>query len=226
MEPVAAIRPPLTADTGVDLAGAAARHGLIHMGAFHRDTEEGAQTLALVGTGPGFWAVFTASPEYRDGHADPVDRWSRRVIGELAVTTGATDTAFPFGGPPYAPFLRWAEATGAAWQSPVGMLVHAEAGLMISYRGALIYDGHLPLGAAREKPCTTCDAPCVSACPVDALSAETGYDVAACHAYLDTEGGLDCLAHGCKARRACPVSRAFGRPPEQSALHMAAFHPR
>ena len=76
------------------------------------------------------------------------------------------------------------------------------------------------------KPCDTCAAkPCLTACPVNALSAETGYDLAACHSFLDTEAGQDCMSRGCKARRACPVSQSYARLPEQSAFHMRSFHP-
>ncbi|MDA0961419.1 MAG: ferredoxin [Proteobacteria bacterium] len=201
------------------LAARAAPHGLIVMGALH----DGGRTIVLLGAGPEFWPVFTASGEYADGTPDPVDRWSRRVIGDLAP---GLETVFPFGGPPYAPFLKWARDSGAAWDSPVGMLVHDTAGLMISYRGAVVFPGELPLPPRPvAPPCAGCAAPCATACPVDALSAERGYDVTACHAFLDTEAGRDCLTQGCRARRACPVSRAFGRDPAQSAFHMKAFHP-
>jgi hypothetical protein len=132
---------------------------------------------------------------------------------------------FPFGGAPYLPFLRWAIASGRAWQSPAGMLVHDVAGLMVSYRGALRFSQNIELPPTSASPCTTCvGQPCVTACPVDALSAARGYDVAACHGFLDTPPGDDCLSQGCKARRVCPVSQAFGRDPEQSAFHMSYFH--
>ena len=67
---------------------------------------------------------------------DPVDRWSRRVIGRLACDLGAK-ALFPFGGPPYHPFYQWALRTGRAWESPVRLLVHDTQGLMVSFRGAL-----------------------------------------------------------------------------------------
>jgi epoxyqueuosine reductase len=43
---------------------------------------------------------------------------------------------FPFGGPPWHPFIAWAKRSGRAWESPVGFLVHDQAGLMVSYRAA------------------------------------------------------------------------------------------
>ncbi|MBL4766963.1 MAG: ferredoxin, partial [Rhodobacteraceae bacterium] len=73
--------------------------------------------------------------------------------------------------------------------------------------------------------CQSCHLhPCTTACPVDALSATHSYDIDACHAYLNTEAGQDCMTNGCAARRACPVSQRAGRVPEQSNLHMKAFH--
>lgn len=196
---------------------ALASAGLFVMGA--------SETHILVGAGPRMWPVFTAAPEYRDGAPHPLDRWSKRVMGRIAAPRG-WDMVFPSDGPPYAPFMAWAKATGRFRDSPVGMLVHDTAGLMISIRGAFVTPGPAP-ALDVPSPCESCpDMPCTAACPVDALSAARGYDVAACRSYLDTVAGQDCLDRGCKARRACPVSAAFGREAAQSAFHMASFHPR
>lgn len=188
------------------------------------DAPAGCETLLMLGPRePGFWDHVTAEPEFADGAPDPLDRWSRRVIGRLACDLGAK-AVFPFGGPPYRPFIRWAERTGRARVSPVTLLVHDTAGLMVSYRGALALRDRLALPVPPPAPCGPCPQPCVTACPVGALDA-SGYDVEACHAFLETEGGQDCLARGCRVRRACPVSETYGRRPEQSAFHMRSFHP-
>lgn len=205
---------------------AAASH-LAVMGAFHPKPQdqapEGCGTLVLLGPRePGFWAHITAEPEFLDGAPDPIDRWSSRVISTLAADLGAK-AHFPFGGPPYEPFFTWATASRAAWSSPVMILVQAEAGLMVSYRGALAFTQKIPLPDAPAKPCTTCAQPCTTACPVGALTPQ-GYDTDACHAYLDTEAGADCLTRGCAVRRSCPVSQSYGRSEAQSAYHMGVFH--
>lgn len=197
-------------------------------GAFHPDATDGAPsgcaTLLLLGPAePGFWPRFKGTPEYEDGTPDPLDRWSARVIGTLAAELDGI-ALFPFGGPPYQPFIHWAKRSGRAWQSPVTLLVHDVAGLMVSYRGALGLRDRLPLPPAPACPCAGCDAqPCRTACPAAALDGD-GYDVAACHAFLDTVQGQDCMETGCAVRRACPVSQSYGRVAEQSAFHMTRFH--
>ncbi len=176
--------------------------------------------IALLGPmEPGFWAHFTQSPEWNDGQADPMDRWSDRVVTALAHDLGAKPR-FPFA-PDTAPFLTWAMHGDGAWQSPVGMLVQRDAGLLISYRGALEFDA--PIGAfAGTKPCTDCARPCETACPVGALTPD-GYDIPTCKAHLQTAAGAACLMGGCLVRRACPVSQSYGRDPAQSGYHMQRF---
>ena len=191
---------------------------------------------------PAFWPHVTAQPEFGDGAPGPLDRWSRRVIGALACDLGGK-AWFPFGGPPWRPFTAWALRSGQAFTSPVGLLVHATRGLFISWRGAIgleealsptftrtlapaLADSSAPALAdtPAQRPCDTCAAPCMAACPVDAFAGGR-YDVAACHAYLDTGPGADCLTGGCRVRRACPVG-AGNRQAAQAAFHMKAFHPR
>ena len=176
-------------------------------------------TIVLLGPDePDFWPVFTQSVEYNDGAADPLDRWSRRVIDKVAADHGGV-AYYPFGGAPYRPFYTWALRTGRAWASPIGFLVHDVAGLFASFRGAIwLPDARSAVTATQ--PCVTCDAPCKSVCPVDAFS--QGYDVAACKSYLNTDAGASCLTKGCQARRACPVG-AGRRLDVQAAFHMEAF---
>lgn len=188
------------------------------------DLPAGTRSVLMIGCAePGFWAHFTQSAEWRDGRSDPMDRWSRRVIGGLACKLGVK-ALFPFGGPPWRPFYRWALRTGRVWESPVRLLVHADQGLLVSFRGALALRQAVEIPGPAMRPCDNCDdQPCLSTCPVAALSPD-GYAVDACHGHLDTSQGAPCLAAGCLARRACPVSAAYARLPEQSAYHMRQFH--
>ena len=195
-------------------------------GAFHPGPEdmvpEGVGTLVLLGPKePGFWAYFTASEEYQNGQPHPVDRWSERVISNISKALNA-HAFFPFDGPPHQPFIRWAKASGRAHNSPVGLLVHDQAGMMISYRGALGFEAVFDLPEPPPSPCISCEKrPCISTCPVDAF-ASGSYDVPVCKSHLDDPKNT-CMSKGCAVRRACPVSQAFGRVEEQSAFHMRAF---
>jgi len=183
-----------------------------------------AHSLALVGpAGPEFWSAFCRSPEAADAVCDPIDRWSLRVLSQIADEFGA-EALFPFGPPPYVPFYQWALRSGRCWPSPVSLLVHDRAGLFVSFRGALALPFIAP-ASSHDNPCLTCDGqPCLTACPAEVLGAQ-GYDINGCHRFLDTDPGALCLDQGCQVRRACPVGATQTQPPAQSALHMRSFHP-
>lgn len=208
-----------------EIADRLAAHQLEILGGFHAVEGDalppGTRSLLLIGPKePGFWPLLKAQPEW-DGALDPIDRWSRRVIGRIACDLGAK-ALFPFGGPPYHPFYKWALRTGRVWDSPVRLLVQARQGLMVSFRGALALKEVVALPPPVAKPCDTCHKPCLSACPAGALGGG-GYDVPACHDFL-ASSGQDCMNSGCLVRRACPVAQGYARMPEQSAYHMGQFH--
>lgn len=167
------------------------------------------------------WQSFEAS-DWQGDH--PLEAWSRAVLDPIAASVGGI-AVYPFGGPPYHPFIRWAQRAGPVYPSEIGMLIHPDHGLWHAYRGALLLPDRLELPPRdeRPRPCDTCaDKPCRTTCPVNAFSAE-GYDVPACVDYVDTAPGNDCASHGCAARRACPVGTEYVYEPEQAAFHMAAF---
>jgi len=207
------------------------RAGLVPRGAFKLEEGErtGAladmRTIVLAGVvGRDGWNAFTASPEAGDGLADPLDRWSRRLIESLAHELGAT-ALFPFDGPPFLPFQRWAQRAEPVHSSPIGLLIHPYYGLWHSYRGALGLNEELAVAepAPVPSPCETCSGRwCLKTCPVGAFS-EAGYDVAACAGHLRSTAGGDCMAEGCRTRRACPVGAEHAYGPEQASLLMRAF---
>lgn len=181
----------------------------------------GYQTLLMIGPDePAFWPVFKASEEFQTPK-DPMDKWSKRVLGGIADQLNG-QAFFPSDGPPYPPFFTWALRSGRCHASPINLLVHDRAGMMVSFRGALALQEHLDLPKAPPSPCQSCDAkPCLSTCPVGAVTPE-GYDVDLCKSHIRSLAGQECM-QGCKARRACPVSQSFGRMEEQSEFHMRAF---
>lgn len=210
-----------------EIAARARALGLHLLGGLHPGPDEpvpaGTATLLLLGPdGPRWEAAFAAAPEAEDGRPDPIDRWSRRVVGALAAASGGS-ALFPFEGPPWLPVLRWAAATGRAFPSPVGMTVHAEAGLWVSVRGILALPRRLDLPPPLPRPCEACAArPCLAACPVSAFAGGR-YDAAACRGHLAGAGRETCLAGGCLVRHACPAGAGFRPLPVQAARHMAAF---
>lgn len=185
----------------------------------------GPDTIILLGPKePEFWPAFSSSEEFADGAPDPLDRYSKRIVGELAQDWGGK-AVFPSDGPPYPPFITWALESGEIWSSPVGLMVHHRQGLWLSFRGAVRLEGQeLQAPKASRSPCSYCMGPCISACPVGAFAGGS-YDVEACKARLDTAEGADCWK-GCLVRRACPISQSYGRLSEQSEFHMKAFYPK
>jgi hypothetical protein len=216
-----------------DLATRLAGHGLALRGGFHPTVEDAVPplpdgtrpgTVLMVGSvGGGFWSKLQAAPEAKG--ADPIDRWTARVLGEVAAAVGAVPL-FPFQGPPYHPFQRWARrADPELASSPLGILIHPDHGLWHALRGALLFGESLalPETQARPSPCASCTAkPCLKACPVGAFSA-AGYVVGSCRAYLATLSGQPCMIQGCQARLACPVGREHAYRGAQAQHHMRAF---
>ena len=215
------------------IADLLASQGLACRGAFHPEPADqvpalpsGAPvaTLVLAGfVGGEGWRAFAASAEANDGAANPLDRWSRRIIDGIAASLHSV-ALYPFGAPPL-PFQRWARKAEPVHPSPLGMLIHPDWGLWHSYRGALAFHERLDLPPPdrRPSPCDACAAkPCLSTCPVGAF-APGRYDVAACIAHIDAPAGRDCLDLGCRARRACPVGATHPYAAEQAAFHMSAF---
>ncbi|MGB0928481.1 MAG: ferredoxin [Pikeienuella sp.] len=211
-----------------DISRLAAEDGLRVTGWFHptadHGTPEGTQTLILLGYGGAdLWAAFSGSAEYADGTAHPLDRWSTRIITALADKVGGVPL-FPFGGPPYQPFIRWMYAGEPLHQSRLGMAIHPERGLWSGWRGAIALTQDLPLPPvpATNHPCEGCAAPCLTACPVGAFG-DAGYDAALCRAHLNSGAGGACVSGGCLARRACPVGQEYAQTAEQGAFHLEAF---
>lgn len=181
--------------------------------------------LILLGTAPSFWSRMQNAPEFSDGLPDPIDRWSSRVLTALAADLGAK-ARFPFGGPPYEPFIAWAHLSRRFFTSPSQMMVHDQHGMMISLRGALEFedDFSTPAPALATSPCDSCDSrACITTCPVAAMPEGGPYNVAACGSHLAQPAGAPCLSGGCLARRACPLSAGAQRDPAQTAHHMQAF---
>ena len=177
-------------------------------------------------TGRASGTSFRASPEFGDGGADPLDRWSARVIGGLAASARRRRAVFPFGGPPWRAVHRLgaAERRGlgrrrsACWSTPASgsssptaarwpSATRLDAALgrrapLRRLRRAL--PDRLPGRRARRARATTSRPATASSTPRRAGTASTA-----------------------AARCAAPARSAPAlRPEAQSAFHMADFHGR
>ena len=215
------------------VAGAVAKLGLIARGGFHPTEGDrvppvfGSQkvaTLIMIGNaGSDLWAHFGATMSTSD-RPNPLDEWVADHIGALATDLGAV-ALFPFGGPPFLPFVSWAQRCEPVTPSAIGILIHPVYGLWHAYRAALVFPAQLDLPPVQNtpRPCDTCaDKPCRSTCPVGAFT-DAGYDIASCFAHLANPQGADCCEAGCRARRACPVGADYTYPPDHAQFHMNAF---
>lgn len=219
----------MSGGTSLEFTARLTELGLVLRGGFHPLPEDDVPalpdgttttTLFMVGSvGPMFWEQVRQAPEAAG--PDPINRWTERVLGDLADAV-----LFPFHGPSYHPFQRWARrADPELATSPLGILIHPEFGLWHALRAALQFRQRLELPAAtgRPSPCTSCaDRPCLNTCPVDAFGAH-GYAVATCRTYLGTLSGQPCMIQGCQARLACPIGKAYRHRGGQAQHHMRAF---
>jgi hypothetical protein len=155
--------------------------------------------------------------------ANPLDTWSREVIGAVAEKFGAR--AVSPSDRPYLPFQQWAMRAEGLKPSPLGILMHPKYGLWHAYRGALLFEDAITVEASQASIhlCDTCvEKPCMKSCPVDAYSRD-GFAYQACLAHVRGADGSPCQTGGCLDRNACPYGTAYRYPADVQAFHMAAF---
>ncbi len=188
-----------------------------------------AGSVVLLGNiGGSIWPAFSAWRKTYAGN-DPLDTWSKAVIGPIAQRMGAT--AFFPSDQPYMPFQQWAKQAEGLTASPLGILIHPIYGTWHGYRAALAFADPVGPDSVRPEPrsepsapCESCvGKPCLSACPVGAITL-SGFDVGACRTHLFTEEGRSgCMAAGCLARNSCPVGASYRYRDEQLRFHMDAL---
>ncbi|WP_258123671.1 hypothetical protein [Mesorhizobium onobrychidis] len=217
-----------------DIAAALSTHGFILRGGFNFATSDpppsgpsgaAARSVLLVGqAGAAPWPHFLRWRESQlQTVANPLDTWSREVIGAVANDFGARPVSPS--DKPYLPFQQWAVRAEGLRPSPLGILMHPQFGLWHAYRGALLFEDEIELPEPRDviHLCDACvDKPCLKSCPVDAYSAD-GFAHETCLAHVRGQSGAPCRTGGCLDRNACPYGTAYRYPPEVQAFHMAAF---
>lgn len=217
-----------------EIAAALATHGLILRGGFNFDDSEDAplglagvpvKSVLLVGqAGSAPWLRFSRWRESQpEGLENPLDTWSREVIGKVAAAFRAR--AVSPSDKPYLPFQQWAMRAEGLSPSPLGILMHPEYGLWHAYRGALLFDVEISIQVS-ERSIHLCDAcvgkPCMKACPVNAYS-PAGFAYQECLGHVRGANGAPCRNGGCLDRNACPFGTAYRYPVEVQAFHMASF---
>ncbi|WP_417832701.1 ferredoxin [Terasakiella sp.] len=183
------------------------------------------KTYILVGnTGSDIWKEF--GPAYDDWvEPNPLDEWTKRHIDPIAADFGA-EALYPFIGPPFMPFQRWAMKADAVFPSPIGPLIHPEYGLWHAYRAALVFEepvSGLPVREEIASPCIACELkPCLVSCPVDAF-VEGTFKFQKCLDHLNKKLEGSCMHNGCLARRACPIGAEYRYHREHARFHMDKF---
>lgn len=155
---------------------------------------------------------------------DPFDDRAHAIVEEWFSSTHPNarwQAVYP--GPAPLPLGQLASIAGWGGPSPLGLTINEEFGLWTAHRLALVTDLEFtqPQPSESAHPCESCaDTPCVTACPVEAVSLTTGYDVEACANHRVAEHS-DCALQ-CLARNACPVGAEFRYDGEQMAHHYGA----
>ena len=221
-------------DTADEIAAALSANGIILRGCVtFAEGEEApsgpsgasANSALLVGqAGAAPWPHFLRWRERQpQAVANPLDTWSRQVIGAVAHDFGAR--AVSPSDRPYLPFQQWAMRAEGLKPSPLGILMHPKYGLWHAYRGALLFEDEISVEASQASIhlCDTCvEKPCMKSCPVDAYSTE-GFAYQSCLAHVRGANGSPCRTGGCLDRNACPYGTAYRYPADVQAFHMAAF---
>ena len=159
--------------------------------------------------------------------ANPLDTWTRNLLTPLAQFVGGR-AVYPFEGPPYHPFQRWAQRADTVHSSFMGPLIHSDFGLWHAYRGAIILAERLvlPEPVSSSNPCDSCEArPCLSACPVGALN-KGKYDTKKCVDHVSSAAGFDCRERGCLVAPAKWGRNFFTPPTKRDFTWLHFFEPR
>lgn len=139
--------------------------------------------------------------------ADPVDEYSVRFARCLVADhLDACDSHILYPGNLPVPLQQLGRIAGWHHDSPLGLGVNTEYGPWFGYRVLLLVQAEIPVSveSAGPSPCESCAGkPCITACPVDALSPVAMPDVAVCVDHR-MRSGSGCAAT-CLARHACPA---------------------
>jgi len=182
----------------------------------------------IANAGPVFWtALKTKHPNWRecdDAGENPVDYFSIKIVEQMLKITGLSSNAevlYPGNVP--APLIALGELANWSTPSPLGLGLHSRYGPWFAYRALLKTTSPLQHNETTTdsiiSPCLSCVAtPCVNACPANAVSTNTRFDIGLCANFRVSDEST-CRTQ-CHARSACPVGLEYRYTEEQSAYHM------
>jgi epoxyqueuosine reductase len=184
----------------------------------------GAGGAVVVGDGGGaFFAGFEAQRSSADADDNPLDRYTVRTVERAAAQALAPEpfqVAFPFARAAptgWLPFQHLGQVAGLPRPGPLGVQVHPRFGPWWGYRALIVVRQPLVEEPPLADVCDGCAAPCVRACPADALADR--------HLNIDRCAGhrlQDHCTDRCASRRACVAGPEHRYPDAQLAFHMAA----
>jgi epoxyqueuosine reductase len=152
--------------------------------------------------------------------ADPIDTFAREQVEQLFAphgTLAGRRFRILFPGTLPVSLQRLGELAGWHHAAPFFVGVNRVWGSWFAYRAVAVADTALPVTPRMEgaSPCDSCEAPCISACPANAL--DDGYNLMACLAYRKQEGSS--CEDRCLARNACPVGAEHRYTEAQTSYH-------
>ena len=185
-----------------------------------------ARSIIVIGNGGGaFWKSFQKhageNPDWMT-HENPLDDFTRVVIErDVAPLVKSAIIVYPFmSSGPTLNFMAAGKAAGLAGPSIIGVMVHPIYGPWIAFRAAILLEETIdaPGQAYGFDPCPTCTArTCISACPADAVSLASGWDIPKCLTHR-VEVEADC-APRCHARAGCVLGPQHRYPDDELTYH-------
>jgi len=152
---------------------------------------------------------------------DWFDDRSVEIVRQLLVLTNAKAKVL-YPGEVATPLIKLGELAGWSTPSPLGLGVSNTYGPWLAYRALVLTNEPLtPVQNNQPRPtspCLDCAAPCVDACPGDAVASNSNFNIDKCVSHRALKNSS--CAVDCHARNACPVGTEYQYPAQQRAYHM------